>query len=86
MRRELGPCPVRHSQHRSELALDVRTRHTEAARAMIDQLKDRAPRNRLSHAGAPSETVGGGNDGDRDQDQDHGKDFGLHTTETAHDV
>ncbi len=53
---------------------------------MIDQLKDRTPGNRLSHAGAPSQTVGGGNDGNRDQDEQRGNDFGRHTSETAYGV
>ena len=53
---------------------------------MIDELKDRAPWDRLTIAGAPSETVRGNHDADGGDDEGYENGKRRHACETSHGV
>lgn len=50
---------------------------------MLDELKDRTPGNRLTHAGAPSQAIREHDAGDGEESQRDGGDRGDHEHETA---
>ncbi len=82
-REELLPCPYRDAKHRPELALDARAVVMQAAGTVLDELKDRPPGNRLTCAGAPSETVGRNDHGESESDADGSDERGRHDLQTT---